>query len=232
MQNNVIRYFIFGDSICVGQGVSINKGWVVRIAQDIEIFNLKNSKNILLANSSRNGNTTRQALERMPYDVQSQGVEILSIQFGLNDCNYWDTDNGLPRVSPKSFEANLEEIIARGVVFGAKKIMIHTNHPTLRDSVKSGFLSHSYDENNRIYSQIIRKIAHNNEYVTLIDIEKKFNQFCENESVELKSLLLPDGLHLSVLGHELYYKSISPYINEVLNYISNIKASASLNEAD
>ncbi|VEG89666.1 SGNH/GDSL hydrolase family protein [Legionella spiritensis] len=219
--NDVVKFFIFGDSISVGQGVSINHGWVFHAARDIEYLNQKYNLNILVANSSINGNTTRQALERMPYDIQSHGVDVLSIQFGLNDCNFWDTDKGLPRVSPQAFKANLEEIIARGKVFGAKSILLHTNHPTLRDRIlyHSKTKYQSYDENNKLYSQIIRDIAEGTQGVTLIDIEQIFHSQYKNHSRSLEELLLPDGLHLSVLGHDLYYKTIKPYINEVLNNV-------------
>lgn len=64
------------------------------------------------------------ALERMPFDVQTHKVDILVITFGMNDCNYWKTDQGLPRVSPDAFEANMKEIIMRGFRFGSRTVII------------------------------------------------------------------------------------------------------------
>jgi acyl-CoA thioesterase I len=114
-----LRVVFFGDSICVGQGVSLFKGWVTKIASGLDLLSQEIGREIVVVNASVNGNTTRQALERMPYEVQSHGVDILLTQFGLNDCNLWLTDGGLPRVSADAFAANLKEIIARGRRFGA-----------------------------------------------------------------------------------------------------------------
>ena len=97
------KLIFFGDSICTGQYVSIHKGWVNKLSKSLS------SENIMILNSSVNGRTSRQALEDMPYHVQEQRPNYLVIQFGMNDCNYWESDKGVPRVSPKSFEANIIE---------------------------------------------------------------------------------------------------------------------------
>ena len=52
-----------------------------------------------------------------PYDVQSHEVDVLVVGFGMNDCNYWMTDKGVPRVSQNAFRANL-----------------HHNSPPLKES--------------------------------------------------------------------------------------------------
>ena len=114
-----MRVFFFGDSICYGQGISVHKGWIPKISSAFE----DNKLDVLVANSAVNGRTTRQALETMPFEIQNYKPEILIVQFGMNDCNYWLSDKGLPRVSKKSFKANLEEIITRGFNFGCKKIL-------------------------------------------------------------------------------------------------------------
>src|SRR3546814_328317 len=127
-----LRVTFCGDAICVGQGVSIHSGGVTRSAQSLDRIAESHNCEVVVTNASVNGNTTRQALERMPYEVQSHGVDILIVQFGLNDCNYWQSDGGLPRVSPAAFAANLKEIVERGRAFGAGRIFLHNNHPTTR----------------------------------------------------------------------------------------------------
>jgi len=84
-----IRIFFFGDSICFGQGVSPHFTWVTRLSRALD-ERLSSRADVLTQNPSVNGNTTRMALERMPYDVQSHAPDVLYIQFGLNDCNGWD----------------------------------------------------------------------------------------------------------------------------------------------
>ena len=215
--NNPLRVTFFGDSICVGQGVSIYNGWVTRIAKDLHEYGKKNNIDIIVTNSSVNGRTTRQALEDMPYHIQSQGVDILVIQFGLNDCNYWHTDRGLPRVSKKAFIANIDEIIARGKVFGAAKVFLNNNHPTSRNQELMPNVGFTFEDSNKSYNKEIRKYASENQsLVSFQDIEASF----ENSDLDL--ILLDDGLHLSEAGHEQYYNLMAPLlIDAVKSFVDN-----------
>ena len=83
-----IKVYFFGDSICVGQYISIHKGWVTRTSAELEELGKKYNHQIIVSNASANGRITRQALEQMPYEIQSRHPDILIVQFGLNDCNY------------------------------------------------------------------------------------------------------------------------------------------------
>lgn len=202
-----MNIFFFGDSICFGQDVSPHKSWVFKISKSLEALFRKYHTPLLVINSSVNGNTTRQALERMAYDVLSHGVDIIVIQFGMNDCNFWQSDKGHPRVSQKSFEANLHEMIDRAKLFGAQKIYINTNHPTKRTR-KFPHASVSYEESNRAYNRIIRKVAQDRNDVELNDIEKLFR------GVSLSDMLLPGSIHPNTYGHQLYFKAILPKLKK------------------
>ena len=59
-----IKVTFFGDSTCVGQGVSLYLGWVTRVAQSLDEVSRKIGREIVVSNQSVNGRTTRQALER------------------------------------------------------------------------------------------------------------------------------------------------------------------------
>jgi len=216
-----LRVLFFGDSICVGQFVSIHKTWVSQISSKLENFAKSYNKNLLVINASVNGNTTRQALERMPYDVQSHKPDIAVIQFGINDSNCWQTDLGNPRVSPKAFNANLEEIITRCFTFGAKSIFLNTNHPSGRDFEPLPFKKIAYQENNKLYNTIIREVAQNNPQIILNDVEFIFEEYTKQNREQLLSLLLPDLIHLSEKGHNIYYDYICPKIeNEIKQLIT------------
>src|SRR5438034_624703 len=95
-----MHVLFFGDSICNGQGIAIHKGWVPRLSAGLSELAAAAGRDLVVINSAVNGRTTRQALETMPYEVQSQAPEVLVVQFGMNDCNIWQTDRGNPRVSP------------------------------------------------------------------------------------------------------------------------------------
>jgi len=210
-----ISIVFFGDSVCFGQGISINKGWITKIANNLDNFGLKNHINFNITNAGVNGNTTRLALERMFYDILSHQFDILIIQFGLNDCNYWKTDKGLARVSPKCFEANLLEILDRAKRFGIKKQILNTNHPTTRTQLLE-YANSSYQENNKRYNEIIRQVAAKRKSeVLLVDVEKQISI----DKIKVSSLLQPDGLHLNEKGHLYYYNLVYPKLKLVINQI-------------
>ncbi len=168
--------YFFGDSISFGQGISVDLTWVNKIAQ--QLHQQYKEEKITVINASINGNTTRMALERMPYDIQSHEVDILLVGFGMNDCNYWVTDKGVPRVSLNAFKANMEEIIERAFHFGVKQVVLRTNHPSPRTDYMIN-TNITYGESNRIYNEIIREVARNDPRVMFVDIEKEFEK-CRN----------------------------------------------------
>lgn len=211
------RIVFFGDSICVGQGVSIHKGWVTRLSALVEAIGREYHRDIVIVNASVNGNTTRMALERMPYDVQSHGVDLLLVQFGLNDCNYWLSDRGGPRVSERAFEANLHEIIDRGMRFGARQIVLNTNHPTTRDTGPFPGTNRTYEQSNRAYNRIIRRVAKSRPgHLSLNDVEKHFLRQVRTNKQQLSELLLDDQLHLSEAGHDAYYRITEPLVEHAV----------------
>jgi len=214
-----IGVFFFGDSICIGQYVSIHKGWVTRISAALTEFGVEIGRTISVTNVSSSGRITREALERMPYEIQSQKPDVVLVQFGMNDCNYWESDNGLPRVSPKAFAANLEEIVDRLTAAGAKAVLLITNHLTARTTQSMRGCDISYQESNERYNELIRDVAANAaDHVTLIDIEIVFKNYIKGDSERLHELLLPapDSLHLSEKGHNIYYDAVLPLLKETV----------------
>jgi acyl-CoA thioesterase-1 len=211
-----IKVFFFGDSICFGQGISLHKGWVPRVSAKLDKVAQDHDRKILVVNSSVNGRTTRQALEHMPYEIQSHQPDVLIVQFGMNDCNYWETDGGNPRVSPKAFAANLEEIVTRACTFGAKKVLLNTNHPTGRDECPMLHTNVTYQQSNEQYNEIIRQVAADlGSKIILNDMESVFRA-CASNRDQLLRLLLPDQLHPSEAGHDLYFEIIQPRIEKVI----------------
>jgi lysophospholipase L1-like esterase len=210
-----VKVVFFGDSITVGFGVSPHRTWVVRTAEALagEV-----GAQVLVANSSVNGDTTRLGLERMPQTVQAFGVDVLVVQFGLNDCNRWQTDRGLPRVSAESFAANLREIFSRGRAFGARRLLLHTNHPTLLLDDPAGLGGESYEEGNRRYNEIIRSVGGGVEDLVVVDIEAHFREVA-SRAEDLQLLLLPDGLHLSERGHDLYFDIVRPCVRAAVEHL-------------
>lgn len=152
-----IKFFLFGDSICFGQLVSHHLTWISRLSSRVSGI-LGSEFGVLIQNASINGNTTRQALERMSYDITSHQSDVLLVQFGMNDCNYWQTDFGAPRVSPRSFDSGLLEIIDRAIAAGVKHIFLATNHPSTKGEFPH-LVGLSHAESNQKYNAIIRDLG-------------------------------------------------------------------------
>lgn len=219
--NDVNHLIFFGDSICVGQGVSIHKGWVTRVAARVESLAEQVGLNLVVFNASVNGSTTRQALERMPYEIQSHGVSILLTQFGMNDCNYWESDQGLPRVSPRAFAANLEEIITRAINFGAQRVLLNTNHPTTHDRETFPNTGKTYESSNAAYNRIVREVARKfSGQAVLNDVEMAFHNHVRDDRDCLGELLLADGLHLSEAGHDIYFGCVLPAVEAAVTQLA------------
>jgi acyl-CoA thioesterase-1 len=205
-----IRVVHMGDSITEGQYIDPNVRWTSLIARKLaESFG---EERFISVNRGISGETTRMGLERYPRDVQQAEPDLLTIQFGLNDCNCWETDRGVPRVSEAAFTANLVEMIDRGRLFGARQIIIATNHRTLRRLVlPSGGV---FEDANARYSELVRQVA-GQAGVVLCDIRQAFEPFAD---AELERLLLPypDHLHLSPDGNVVYAEAIWPAIETAM----------------
>jgi lysophospholipase L1-like esterase len=146
----------------------------------------------------------------MPYEVQSQSPDVMLIQFGMNDCNIWASDRGHPRVSAPAFEANLREIIQRAFLFSCRTLILNSNHPSARDQVPLPGSSTTYESQNRLYNEIIRQVARSDPRVLFNDIEAQFHQRTRGQRHDILRFLLPDLLHLSEEGHDLYFDSVYP----------------------
>ncbi|CAA7617710.1 SGNH/GDSL hydrolase family protein [Magnetospirillum sp. SS-4] len=193
---------IFGDSISFGELVSPHRGWVVRLSARIED---EHGDRFLTVNTSINGNTTRMALERMAFDVQRYRLDMIVVQFGMNDCNCWQTDQGAPRVSEAGYRANLLEIVDRARRFGGRRLLLMTSHPTPHRETLP-MVGASYEDLRRRYCGIVRDVARVAD-CGLIDVDAML----AGRPVDY---LMPDGIHLNPLGHDLYMDLVAPPILE------------------
>lgn len=204
-----IKVVHVGDSITFGQHIDPTVRWTSLVRD--RLVDRYRDTNILIEsiNSGVSGDTTRMALERFPRDVQSFEAPVVTIQFGLNDCNCWATDRGLPRVSPAAFEANLVEMIGRARNFGARHVVLATNHRTLRRTMLP--TGETYEEANARYTTLTRAVAEAVS-VELCDVRVVFDRFKDDQLDELL-LTPPDQVHLSEAGNLVYANIIWPYID-------------------
>lgn len=174
-----MRVACLGDSITFGQHVPAHEAWPAVLA------NLTGWETI---GRGVCGDTTRLALERLRRDVLglTPVPDTLVVQFGLNDCNRWDTDNGLPRVSLRAFRANLAEIAAKATAAGIPSVCLVTLTPSTRLTLHRP----------QRYSSAVRKVA--SRHGRLL--------FDAAAIIRLEHLL--DGTHLSAAGHIEFAKGV------------------------
>src|SRR5260370_33600497 len=94
---NLITVVFFGDSITEGQYVAPPLRWVDIVSSGLQLRYRDPPLNLQLLPRGVSGETTRQALERFPRDVQGHAPDVVTLQFGLNDCHRLLTDDGLRR---------------------------------------------------------------------------------------------------------------------------------------
>jgi lysophospholipase L1-like esterase len=206
--------YFFGDSICFGQYISTHQVWTTRVSASLE--GTPSFQDVLTQVTAVNGETSREALGRLQHCVTSHQPSVVWIQFGLNDSNYWKSDNGLPRVSPASFRANLAEMTDRCLATGTERVVLATNH------VVTKRLAHDpkndrYAENAQKYNNEIRAVAatFENHRVLLVDIERRVAESLGDPA----SILLADGVHLNLYGHKTYHALALPAVQSALESI-------------
>ena len=142
------------------------------------------------------GETSRQALERFPRDVQDDPADVTVLQFGHNDANRWASDGGLPRVSLEAFRANLAEMILRCRAFDTPPVLCSIT-PTRK--------TREFDRDVHYYSAEVSRVAHSLK-VPLVDVRQAF------VDGDLDELLMDDGIHLTEAGHDLYAATVSAVV--------------------
>ena len=173
-----------GDSITAGQGLHPASAWPYQIKRHrIRAIGVP-------------GDTTRLGLERFPAEVQSVLPKAVIIQFGHNDCNRWETDRGLPRVSTAAFASNLVEMVMRCRTFDAFPFLC-----SLTPSKRSD--DHVVDS--LYYDGLVRMVAMETN-TPLIDVREDFG--------DDEGLLLDDGLHLSIDGQLRYAATVQRVLDE------------------
>lgn len=202
-----------GDSITTGQYIDPALRWTSLVGDAIVSKYLPTPVNFNMLVRGVSGETTRQGLERFPTDLQQYQPDIVTLQFGLNDCNCWVSDGGLPRVSEAAYRANLIEMVDRSRRCGAGHVFICTNHPTLRHKVLLS--GESLEQRRRRYNDIVREVAATSG-AELCDVEQAFAAFDDRDLAEML-LPYPDHLHLSVAGHRHYANYIQPRIMRAIS---------------
>lgn len=201
--------YIMGDSIVVGQFCPPHMTWATLVSRYLATV----SPQILTQVTGVNGETTRMALDRLYYSVNSHKPSVVFFQYGINDANFWESDQGVPRVPPKSFESNLHELAQRTIAAGAKAVLFGTNHPVfpLKPLPNLRNLQEAVADYNTIIRKVVDSLVQKQMPVHLIDFATEITG-----SKTTGGLLLDDGIHLNENGHEAYFDIATTHLSRVL----------------
>ncbi len=189
------KIVFFGDSITYGQHINPKYIWTTIITNNLN----KKKKKINSFSNGISGYTSSQLLLILPKYIQEIKPNIITIQCGLNDCNYWVTDKGFPRVSKECYRNNLNKMIDLANKFEIEKIIFIGSHPVTKKILGPMTLEKSRQEYNKIFIEVAQ-----NRKITYIDIESQFENINE--------YLLIDGVHLNKKGHIKYAEIIEDFI--------------------
>lgn len=167
-----------GDSVTFAEHLPREAAWTTLLALDV-------GEPVL--NAGVCADTTRLGLERFPRDVQEHRPHTVVIQFGLNDCNQWKTDNGLPRVSLSAYRSNLVEMAERARRFGAVKVVVCTPTPVRKEKW--------YEEARVRYTEMARIAA---------SIARALLYDADQHLTPLRDEILLDEVHLNGYGNQLF----------------------------
>jgi acyl-CoA thioesterase-1 len=202
-----IRIIGFGDSITQGN-MELNGAWPQEL--QVKLDNWKKGTYEVI-NKGINGNTTSNGLDRFESDIISNLPGILIVAFGINDCNHraWAK---VPRVSVAEYEKNIREFHRITTSKGGCCIFV-VNH-ILQPLEGSRFLNQgnekTYQENLEAYNSTVRNLSLELN-VPIID----FNKHIIEKAIDVQSLLVEDGVHLSRYGYTVYTEYIFECLKEL-----------------
>jgi lysophospholipase L1-like esterase len=197
-----IRYVAIGDSYSIGEGASPNESWPTLLTRHL---NEKGLRVELVANPSRTGWTTKEALDHeFPLFVRAR-PNFATLQIGVND---W-----VQGISEETFRKRFALLVDRilGVLASKNRLLIVTI-PDFSVTPAGARYGHGRDISEGIlrFNQIIIEEAKRRELrvVGVFQLSKEM----KNDS----SLIAADGLHPSAREYAEWEKVIFPAALELL----------------
>ncbi|MEY2537067.1 MAG: hypothetical protein QOG67_807 [Verrucomicrobiota bacterium] len=197
-----IRYVAIGDSYSIGEGASPNESWPALLTKHLQAQGLKIE---LIANPSRTGWTTQNAIDRELPIFHESKPNFATVQIGVND---WV--QGVDRETfRKHFNFLVDEML--GVLRDSKRLLIVTIPdfgvtPTGPRYAGGRDISHGIADFNSIIREESAKRGLG--VVDVFELSKKMGKD--------QSLVAPDGLHPSAKEYAEWEKIISAAALELL----------------
>lgn len=209
------RLVAFGDSLTYGYGVLAHVAYPSRLAKELPEKRPEISWKVY--NRGINGETTREARQRLEGGVLRLKPHICAILLGSNDSAM---NEGQYR-TPWEYEQNLihilEQLLARkhGDAFheGYCLPLLITPPPV----VDTDFYPFTTTDRLEVYRDIVLKLAEQY-HLPVIDIFSVFTEIHEKKGFEAYDALFQfDGVHWSNVGYDIFYELMEKKILELTN---------------
>jgi len=198
---NRIRYAVIGDSYSIGEGASLNESWPAVLTQHLNAEGLRVD---LVANPSRTGWTTQQAIDHeLPVFVAAK-PDFATLQIGVND---W-----VQGIDAETFRKHFALLADRMLkVLPNKNRLIVVTIPDFGVTPTGPRYARGRNISNGIlsFNKIIAEEATNRglRVVDVFPLSKKMG----ND----RSLVAVDGLHPSAQEYAEWEKIIFPVVSEL-----------------
>lgn len=203
----------FGDSLTYGYGVLEHIAYPARLARELP----QKKPEILwhIHNSGINGETSRDALQRLEQSVLRHHPQIVCILFGSNDSAL---NEGQYR-TPWEYEKNMGQIIGRILASeqpdpdfcGGRSLPVLLTPPPVVDT---DFYPFTTTDRIALYSDIVLTLG-KSYGCPVVDLFHAFLQKKENKAA-YEALFQYDGVHLSNAGYEILYGLLEKKLLELV----------------
>ncbi len=198
---HIMRYLPIGDSYTIGEGVVESERWPNQLVSLLE----QDGKNLqIIANPSRTGFTTQDALDHELPLVNRLAPEFVTVQIGVND---W-----VQGVGADTFRSRLEMILD-GITDESPDIQILlVTIPDFSVTPSGSFYGGGRDISKGLegFNEIIREAAEERE-LPVVDIFEISKQAADDQD-----MTAADGLHPSGKMYALWAQEIAPVVRELL----------------
>ena len=108
---------VVGDSLSAAYGIRLDQGWVNRLQSQLTVAGYPQ----IVVNASISGDTSRNALVRLPATLEAHEPEVVIVELGGND--------GLRGISLEEMQHNLATIIELSLSNGAQVLLVAMRLP-------------------------------------------------------------------------------------------------------
>lgn len=168
------------------------------------------SCNMTLFNGAMGGTTSAQGLDRFDRYVANRSPDFVTLCFGMNDLIM--TEKNVPRVSLEQYRLNMETLAQKVLDLGATPILMTVSY--LNEEVFYTTQNQNPSDYADVggplawldrYNAVLREMADEHGY-DLVDIRAACDAYAVTD------FLVEDGIHLGVLGNEVYASLITDCI--------------------